>query len=36
VIMFVFGFVGHELLSDDFDVEYTPRHVAPRGENCMR
>ena len=36
VIMFVFGFVGHEFLSDDFDAEYTPRYRAYRGEKCMR
>ncbi len=36
VIMFVFGFVGHEFLSVVFDTEYTLRYLAPRGENCMR
>lgn len=36
VIMFVFGFVGHEFLSDDFGIEYTLRQLAPRSEKCMR
>jgi hypothetical protein len=32
----VFGFVGHEFLSDDFDTEYTLPPLALRSEKCMR